>query len=61
MMVAAERLVADGEKRVDLLLLHWPKPDVPFAETLGARDGGLARPCLRVTVATVGMWPAKVA
>lgn len=25
-----------GLNHVDLLLLHWPKPDVPFAETLGA-------------------------
>ena len=25
-----------GLDHVDLLLLHWPKPDVPLAETLGA-------------------------
>jgi diketogulonate reductase-like aldo/keto reductase len=34
-------------EQVDLLLLHWPNPDVPLAETIralnGARAAGLAR------------------
>ncbi len=36
-----------GTDYVDLLLIHWPSPDVPLAETLGAmsqlRDEGKAR------------------
>jgi len=36
-----------GVEAVDLLLLHWPNPDVPLDETLGAlheaRERGLAR------------------
>src|SRR3954471_7972364 len=36
-----------GTDYVDLLLLHWPNPDVPLAETMGAlaalRDEGKAR------------------
>ena len=36
-----------GTDYLDLLLLHWPNPDVPLAETLGAmvelRDRGLIR------------------
>ena len=36
-----------GVDRVDLLLMHWPTPDVPLAETLGAlqevRAAGKAR------------------
>lgn len=45
---SAERQLADlGVDHLDLLLLHWPAPDVPLAETLGAltalRDEGLIR------------------
>jgi 2,5-diketo-D-gluconate reductase B len=40
-------LEALGVASVDLLLLHWPNPDVPLEETLGAlheaRERGLAR------------------
>lgn len=40
-------LVALGVDDVDLLLLHWPNPEVPLEETLGAlheaRERGLAR------------------
>jgi diketogulonate reductase-like aldo/keto reductase len=36
-----------GVDHVDLLLLHWPKPDVPLAETIAAlndvKDRGLTR------------------
>ena len=36
-----------GTDHVDLLLIHWPNPDVPLEETLGAmsavRDEGLSR------------------
>ena len=44
---AHERLVLLGEDHVDLLLLHWPNPDVPLAETIEAlnwaRATGIAR------------------
>lgn len=45
---SAERQLADlGVERLDLLLLHWPAPDVPLEETLGAlaalREEGLIR------------------
>lgn len=33
---AEESLEKLGVDHVDLLLLHWPKPEVPLAETLGA-------------------------
>lgn len=40
-------LAALGVDHVDLLLLHWPRPDVPLEDTLGAlhavRDRGLTR------------------
>lgn len=36
-----------GMERVDLLLIHWPNPDIPLTDTLGAlcdaQDEGLAR------------------
>lgn len=42
-----ESLERLGTDYVDLLLLHWPNPDVPLAETIGAlndvRRRGLAR------------------
>jgi len=42
-----ESLAALGVDDVDLLLLHWPNPEVPLEETLGAlheaRGRGLAR------------------
>ena len=45
---SAEKQLSDlGVERLDLLLLHWPAPDVPLRETLGAlvalRDEGLIR------------------
>ena len=44
---AKERLVRLGLSQVDLLLLHWPNPQVPLADTLGAlckvKREGLAR------------------
>ena len=44
---AKESLVRLGLSEVDLLLLHWPNPQVPLAETLGAlckvKRAGLAR------------------
>lgn len=44
---ADERLELLGVDYVDLLLLHWPNPEVPLAETLGAlaevRAAGKAR------------------
>jgi diketogulonate reductase-like aldo/keto reductase len=44
---AKERLVRLGLSEVDLLLLHWPNPQVPLTETLGAlcavKREGLAR------------------
>ena len=45
---SAEQQLTDlGVERLDLLLLHWPAPKVPLAETLGAltalRDEGLIR------------------
>ena len=52
---AADRLTAAAEDSlrrlnsdyIDLLLLHWPNPDVPIAETVGAlsalKDRGLIR------------------
>lgn len=44
---AEAQLAALGVDRLDLLLLHWPAPDVPLAETLGAmaalREEGLIR------------------
>lgn len=45
---SAERQLTDlGVERLDLLLLHWPAPGVPLAETLGAlvalREEGLIR------------------
>ena len=44
---AKESLVRLRQSDVDLLLLHWPNPQVPLAETLGAlahaRKLGLAR------------------
>src|SRR5947209_11260360 len=45
---AKESLVRLRLTEVDLLLLHWPNPQVPLAETLGAlarvKQLGLARP-----------------
>jgi len=45
---SAEQQLTDlGIDRLDLLLLHWPAPDVPLEETLGAltalREEGLIR------------------
>jgi diketogulonate reductase-like aldo/keto reductase len=44
---AKERLVRLRVSEVDLLLLHWPNPRIPLAETLGAlckvKKAGLAR------------------
>lgn len=44
---AEDSLRTLGLDRVDLLLLHWPAPDVPLAETMDALSGvvedGLAR------------------
>ncbi len=44
---AETSLKALGLDQVDLLLVHWPQPKVPFAETLGAlakaKRGGLTR------------------
>jgi 2,5-diketo-D-gluconate reductase B len=44
---AKERLVQLRMSEVDLLLLHWPNPRVPLAETIGAlcqaKKDGLAR------------------
>jgi 2,5-diketo-D-gluconate reductase B len=44
---AKERLVQLRMAEVDLLLLHWPNPQMPLAETIGAlcqaRKDGLAR------------------
>lgn len=44
---AKESLVKLRLSEVDLLLLHWPNPDIPLAETLGAlckvKRAGLAR------------------
>ncbi|HEX5079845.1 MAG TPA: aldo/keto reductase [Geminicoccaceae bacterium] len=44
---AAEESVRRLGTEPDLLLLHWPNPDVPLAETVGAlneaKDRGLAR------------------
>jgi len=45
---SAEQQLTDlGVERLDLLLLHWPAPEVPLAETLGAlaglREEGLIR------------------
>jgi 2,5-diketo-D-gluconate reductase B len=44
---AKERLVRLRLSEVDLLLLHWPNPRIPLAETLGAlckvKEEGLAR------------------
>ena len=44
---AADSLRKLGTDHVDLLLLHWPNPDVPLEETLGAlareREAGRAR------------------
>ncbi|WP_158807192.1 aldo/keto reductase [Beijerinckia sp. L45] len=47
-LISAETsLKAMGVGYVDLLLVHWPQPGVPFAETLGAlaraKRGGIAR------------------
>lgn len=36
-------LTALGVDRVDLLQLHWPNPEVPYAETLGAMREALDR------------------
>jgi 2,5-diketo-D-gluconate reductase B len=45
--VAKECLVRLRLTEVDLLLLHWPNPDIPLSETLGAlcriKQAGLAR------------------
>lgn len=42
-----ESLVRLGLPEVDLLLLHWPNPEIPLSETLGAlcrvKEAGLAR------------------
>lgn len=44
---AKERLIQLRMTEVDLLLLHWPNPQIPLAETLGAlckvKSMGLAR------------------
>lgn len=44
---AEESLRALGTERIDLLLLHWPRRDVPVEETLGAlatlQDRGVVR------------------
>lgn len=44
---------------VDLLLIHWPNPDVPLEETLGAmnrlRESGRAR-AIGVSNFPVGLW-----
>ncbi|MDZ5696964.1 aldo/keto reductase [Chelativorans sp. M5D2P16] len=44
---AAESLKRLGVDAVDLLLIHWPSPDIPLAETIGAlnraREKGLTR------------------
>src|SRR5437588_10210860 len=44
---AKESLVKLRLPEVDLLLLHWPNPQIPLAETLGAlckiKNAGLAR------------------
>jgi 2,5-diketo-D-gluconate reductase B len=44
---AKDSLVKLRMSEVDLLLLHWPNPQVPLSETIGAlcqvREGGLAR------------------
>lgn len=44
---ARESLARLGVDSVDLLLLHWPNPDIPLEEAIGAlndvRDQGLAR------------------
>jgi 2,5-diketo-D-gluconate reductase B len=45
---SAESSLADlGVDAVDLLLIHWPNPEIPLADTLGAmgrlRDEGLVR------------------
>ena len=44
---AKESLVKLRLSEVDLLLLHWPNPQVPLSETLGAlgmvKEGGMAR------------------
>lgn len=44
---AKDSLVRLRMSEVDLLLLHWPNPQVPLSETIGAlcqvREGGLAR------------------
>jgi len=45
--VAGESLKQLGTDYVDLLLMHWPNPDVPLGETLGAmrelQEGGSVR------------------
>jgi len=48
LLASAERSVSDlRTDHVDLLLLHWPQPEVPLEETIGAlveaRDRGLTR------------------
>jgi len=44
---AKDSLVKLRMSEVDLLLLHWPNPQVPLSETLGAlckaKEGGMAR------------------
>jgi diketogulonate reductase-like aldo/keto reductase len=44
---ARERLLQLQQNEVDLLLLHWPNPQIPLSETIGAlckvRRDGLAR------------------
>lgn len=47
MRAAKDSLVKLRLSEVDLLLLHWPNPQVPLSETLGAlcmaKEGGMAR------------------
>jgi 2,5-diketo-D-gluconate reductase B len=47
MRAAKDSLVKLRLSEVDLLLLHWPNPQIPLSETLGAlcmaKEGGMAR------------------